>query len=1564
MENSSEDDAKIEAVFDDALHISNGYSGNPMSLAQTSHAIETPASSELESDRELCISGDGLAEHEGDGLIHNIEDLDTHPRRPSILNSEQASQLIYPRSQYKGYAPPLPICKERVALQELLKETKRLKSAHSQTKASRSTVTTDDDYVEIKLSTFSVYLPDNPHHPFELRGLQHLASKSGHSYFLFDGILSVGNVYHYVQGVPFKVCSIGNYGQDVHEVGSDIWVQSDFNDKSNVYYRLGVPSSEYARYHEGFLWLADLAKHFVDYCQACERPVSVQNFRSDFSQWIQETHKESSNFRTWYQKYQSADFRRAVAHNVNFLFKESLGVDDGLRSQPIWGELLEKDAIPQQPLKESKTVVTPYIFECFKHLRFGHHLKPVDPANIVEYRRDSQTKALDLTSSSAARRPVVELPSLRRVGVLPPKLTKALASETHTAAERLIQRQRRIKAIKVGDVISVTKDGEDSKWKDEISQWKVADDCWYVLVQQVHVGRNGERSFDGIWLYKPSDTACAKMKYPFANEIFLSDNCTCSQSRIAEGEVLDIVAVVWHGHPSVTNQNLFVRQTYLENERFVTLKDEHKYCKHMNAQEHSKSTPRYPAGQTVLAPPQQKGKHALEPYELVKYVTDGSKRTVFLRRLQRRKEIDGRGRPNEVVYTDRVEKMAAAKVHRTCLVRFYTEADITDKNIPAPYSRDGTGNAFYITRRLVEHNGVATLIPIDESIPRSLIQGFDPSTPPTRNPLRGMDLYCGGGNFGRGLEEGGAVHNTHAVDINKIAIHTYAANLKSPDAAKLYFGSVDDLLREALNGNLSNSDLIPLPGDIDFISAGSPCQGFSTLNMERNNEKGLKNQSLVASVAAYVDFYRPQYGLLENVMNMAQKGRGRDEDVLSQLICAIVGMGYQLQLFVLDAWSSGSPQSRTRLFVSFAAPGLEPLEHPALSHSHPTKTTDRGLGKLANGQTFGSRLHDLTPFEFVTAHKATKDLPVIGDGRTHLCIPHPDHVMAAGITELLRLQMNAIPLYPRGMDFVRAWNGGHGVMSPEQRLLFPFNAKNGKPRTCITESSRAWKRVHPDKLFPIVTVSLSAADARQSGCFHWDQQRYMTVMETRRAQTFPDEEVLVGTSAEGWKLMGNSVARTVALSLGLSLREAWLKNVPETAPSSAPVSNAISTPEESGTTSKPSRRVAKAANVKQPNGFIPDSTETSADKGNLSEHTFRDFLDSLPLRTSTSREADGRFASSGKPVGGATPRNNGSSFVPSNTNSLSRDTKGRFSRDNSASTSHVASVVRVRDSSSVGRDANGRFSSSDSSASGFRGRQGKPPVSAENRPRDPSSLVRDGKGRFSSSIGEVFRVAIDQNPSSMSAIRSPSNAQTQARSLKRLHAMMQETKAIPPAKMPRLVGRSTATQSPHLTAGTGTVTDPQRAYNRPLNHSGLANKLRKATPENVGQRGDYFADNDEDDGKGEDSEDELQQEFSPIPPSLESPNHLNRFKARTIQTPSKGLSKSPSKPKSKVEVVINLVSDDESSTRRLVKPVPGKAVVQSTKKYDPVDNSQFMAYAQTNHFMKQSEAKTRAKKVK
>lgn len=150
----------------------------------------------------------------------------------------------------------------------------------------------------------------------------------------------------------------------------------------------------------------------------------------------------------------------------------------------------------------------------------------------------------------------------------------------------------------------------------------------------------------------------------------------------------------------------------------------------------------------------------------------------------------------------------------------------------------------------------------------SLRQGFDPSTTIKSQKLQGLGLFVGGGNYDRGLEDGGAIEMKWANDISPNAIHTYMVKSDS-DSCKPYLGSIDDLFHAALTG----SNKVPLPGDVQFISGGSPCQGFSRLTRDKETDQQSKNRSLIASFASFIDLYSPCYGFLENVSSIVQAKR-------------------------------------------------------------------------------------------------------------------------------------------------------------------------------------------------------------------------------------------------------------------------------------------------------------------------------------------------------------------------------------------------------------------------------------------------------------------------------------------------------------------------------------------------------------------------------------------------------------------------------------------------------------------------------------------------------------------
>ncbi|OPB36747.1 hypothetical protein A0O28_0058270 [Trichoderma guizhouense] len=875
----------------------------------------------------------------------------------------------------------MPVLSERKAIQAL------------------SLITTErgQSFSEIQLDEFAIYI-DRDKFPEEMRSLHQLHTKIGHSSFYFDGIVSIGNTRFYVRRVQVVAVPIGNYNSiSKHTVRDNIWLQSPLSHKESLFYKLGKPAKEYARFFYPFLWVADLAKHFVDFLCIMEenkRSVSIHHFRSTFAAWLKESHGRSPEFTEWLNQHPSDDYRTSIAANIGFLHKETLGVLDHHKaySHAIWAEIWEFESFKRNPPKiemaNPPTIVTQYIYDCFKHLAFGDRLQVV-PLSL-------KTKTL---RNGLIRQRHLEFPSKFH------QSTKPLS----TAAKA------RIANIRPGDTISTHRDDAASGtlWKRELSEGFADVDRWFALVQSVHVNKKGMRTFDVIW------------------------------------------------------------------------------------------------------------------------------------RLLRRHNVDPTARdarPNELIYSEQTCKVSRDQILGPCSVRFFRDGD----KIPTPYDHDGTGNLFYITHRQITADGVC--IPLKES-PASLQQGFNPLQ--ELQKLRGLDLFCGGGNFGRGLEDGGGIEMRWANDYDTKAIHTYMANVKKPENVHPFLGSIDDLQLSAIQGQFA--DNVPQIGEVDFVSGGSPCPGFSRLTNDKTTAAQRKNQSLVAAFASIVDLYRPKYGVLENVLGMIHKKESRDQDVFSQLICSSVGLGYQTQFFFLDASSCGSPQPRSRIFVVFAAPGLELPRKPVQTHSHPPKTRAIGIGWLPNGQHMATReMPAATPFKYISAEEATADLPPIHDAKPDICIPYPDHRSVSSLTKMMRARISVIPIRPWGMSFAQAWygedkaKGGSGTMTPAERELFSGTSDEtdiSKQPLSMQPQSTAYGRMFPNKLFNTITTRPTTNDAKNGRLLHWRENRLISVIEARRAQGFRDEDVLLGDPLVQYRIVGNSVARQVAVALGVKFREAWVTSL-------------------------------------------------------------------------------------------------------------------------------------------------------------------------------------------------------------------------------------------------------------------------------------------------------------------------------------------------------------------------------------------------------------------------------------
>lgn len=1017
-----------------------------------------------------------------------------------------ASTLVHPRSVGANFVPPLSPLKEKQAVQILLNAEPSQK---------------DEDFIEFQLDQFCCYV-DTAQYDSEMRALHSHATSSGKETYFFDGILRVGTVQCYVQRVAFEEIPLGNYGKEEPSVGDQIWIRSLHNRRKEIYYKLQTPAFEYTRYHNKFVWVADLAKHVVDFCTHVldqGHKVSIHLFREDFSTWLKHTHQNNTSFQKWYAQRGSDDFRQSIVVNNPFIRKEvwSMIPQKKQRHISIFSEISSPfNAIPVQGVLPAKdeyppTIVTPYIYDCFSHLELGNILQPVRPSF-------GQDKAIS--------------------GPWPPNTLKepvVVQEGIYGAVEGIISR------IQPGHLISTPPDEEESgtKWKTHRTDKK-----WYGLVKKVRISKRDRRRFDVTWLYQPEDTPCCSMKYPWDNELFLSNHCTCEQSeKVREDQVLGVHSVAWHGNPD-SQADFFVRQTYLSEEgRFVTLQAAHRRCDH----EHTAS-PSYSIRDTVLV--KLPRYDYLEPCELLEYLETGTQ--VRLRRLARRSEFSSGCPPNELVYTEQEICCRVSAIATRCIIRCYTP----EEKVPVPYNQRGVGNAFFVTHRLLQDGRLQPWTNADEP---SFRQGFDPHQ--NVKKLRALDLFSGIGNLGRGFEDGGAVEAKWVNDIWDVAAHTYMVNSKNPISIAPFLGSIDELLRLGLARKFSKS--VPKPSEVDVILGGSPCQGFSLITQNKGSRRQIKNRSMVASFASAVDLWRPKWGILENVRTIVQSSKDNKENCFSQLICALVGMGYQMQIILGDAWSYGAPQGRVRVFLCFAAPGLQLPHPPYPSHSNPKGKSSGKLGNMTNGEPYVSREDRPTAFKYVTVLEATADLPDIYDSNPDTCIAFPDHRLSVGITTGRghygrRKQIRSIPISPYGVNFVKAYYGRNNTtpdMFSHEARHFPLGAMRTKP------VSKAWGRQHPHQLFGTITTSCNFSDARLGGSLmHWNQPRPLTVMEARRAQGVPDDEVLCGAPRDQWKLVGNAVARQVSIALGLMLRQAWAGTLYEGAFPDVPTVSSVPTP--------------------------------------------------------------------------------------------------------------------------------------------------------------------------------------------------------------------------------------------------------------------------------------------------------------------------------------------------------------------------------------------------------------------
>ena len=191
-------------------------------------------------------------------------------------------------------------------------------------------------------------------------------------------------------------------------------------------------------------------------------------------------------------------------------------------------------------------------------------------------------------------------------------------------------------------------------------------------------------------------------------------------------------------------------------------------------------------------------------------------------------------------------------------------------------------------------------------------------------PLTAIDLFAGGGGLTVGLKRAG-FDVAAAVELDKHACATYRAN-------HCEVSLLEQDIRE-----VSGEQLRELAGveKIDLLAGCPPCQGFTSLN--RNGENDPRNK-LVLEMSRLAEEIRPRAIMMENVARLTTKGKS----LYQELRLKLESLGYDLaeSAGVLEVADYGVPQRRRRL-VLLAGQGFK-IELPGPTHS---KREQKGLAR-------------------------------------------------------------------------------------------------------------------------------------------------------------------------------------------------------------------------------------------------------------------------------------------------------------------------------------------------------------------------------------------------------------------------------------------------------------------------------------------------------------------------------------------------------------------------------------------------------------------------------------------
>jgi DNA (cytosine-5)-methyltransferase 1 len=353
---------------------------------------------------------------------------------------------------------------------------------------------------------------------------------------------------------------------------------------------------------------------------------------------------------------------------------------------------------------------------------------------------------------------------------------------------------------------------------------------------------------------------------------------------------------------------------------------------------------------------------------------------------------------------------------------------------------------------------------------------------PTQTParLRAVDLFCGAGGLSVGLKEAG-FEICLAIDHDEAAAETYARNIGP----------------HVKHAEIGESLAVPAAA---IIAGGPPCQGFSSAGPRR---VGDHRNSLVGAFAEIVARHRPRAFIFENVEGFLTAEGGRR---VFELLEPLVAAGYRIHLRKISAANYGVPQHRKRV-LAIGGLGWDPLFPTPTHRAFGAPGASIEGRNLPRARTLGDAFKGLPPAVVEPGS------PTVAD-HTHRMLTEDDLVRVRALQQ--GQTMRDLP--------EELWHDSYRRRA-HRRVMdgTPCDRRGGPPAGV--------RRLRLDEPSKAIT------GGARSEFVHPTEDRYLTIRECARIQTFPDDFEFSGTAAERALQIGNAVPPLLASLIGTALLE-------------------------------------------------------------------------------------------------------------------------------------------------------------------------------------------------------------------------------------------------------------------------------------------------------------------------------------------------------------------------------------------------------------------------------------------